>query len=98
MVMATKKMSNNFFMAILYVVVGALLCIFKAEVLSWVMTAAGVLFIVAGVLDVFKYKNTKGGIVNIAIGVVILVAGWLVLELALIIFGVLILLKVQVVE
>ena len=88
--MATKKLSNNFFMAILYVVVGALLCIFKAEVLNWVMTAAGVLFIAAGVLDVFKYKNTKGGIVNIAIGVVILVAGWLVLELALIIFGVLI--------
>ena len=85
-----KKLSNNFIMAILYVVVGALLCIFKAEVLSWVMTAAGVLFIVAGVLDIFKHKNLTGGIVNVVIGVVILVAGWLLLDIAILIFGVLI--------
>lgn len=88
--MATKKLSNNVLMAILYVVVGALLCIFRAEVLSWVMTAAGVLFIVAGILDIFKYKNTKGGLINVVIGVAILVAGWLLLEIALIVFGVLI--------
>ena len=88
--MATKKLSNDFIMAILYVVIGALLCIFRAEVLSWIMTAAGVLFVVAGVIDIVKYKNKTGGIINIAIGVVILVAGWLLLELALIIFGVLI--------
>ena len=88
--MARKKVSNNFMMAILYVVVGVLLCIFKASVLSWVMTAAGVLFVVAGVLDIFKHKNTTNGIINIVIGIAILVAGWLLLEIALIVFGVLI--------
>ncbi|MBR2974282.1 MAG: DUF308 domain-containing protein [Clostridia bacterium] len=88
--MASKKISNNFLMAILYVVVGALLCIFKAEVLNWVMTAAGVLFVVAGVLDIVKYKNNQSGIVNIVIGAVIIIAGWFILEIALIVFGVLI--------
>ena len=90
MAMSTKKLSNDFFMAILYIVIGALLCIFKAEVLSWIMTVSGVLFVVAGVIDIVKYKNKTGGIVNIVIGAVILIAGWLILEVALIIFGVLI--------
>ena len=91
--MARKKVSNNVMTAILYVVVGALLCIFKASVLSWIMTAAGVLFVVAGVLDIFKHKNTTNGIINIVIGIAILVAGWLLLEIALIVFGVLILIS-----
>ncbi len=88
--MATKKVSNNFMMAILYVVIGALLCIFKSNILSWIMTIAGALFIIAGLLDIFRHKNKKTGVINIVIGVAILVAGWLLLEIALIVFGVLI--------
>ena len=53
------------------------------------MTAAGVLFIVQGILHIVA-KRTTEGIINIVIGAVILLCGWLLLKVALIIFGVLI--------
>ena len=86
-IMAKKvKISNNTVAAVLYVLVGVLFCIFKASMLNWLLTAAGIVFIVLGVLDILK-KNLVNGIVEAVIGVVILVGGWAFVEVALIIFG-----------
>ncbi|MBQ9709838.1 MAG: DUF308 domain-containing protein [Clostridia bacterium] len=84
-----RKPDSALILAIAYVVIGILFCIFKGEVISWIMTAAGVLFIVQGILHIVA-KRTTEGIINIVIGAVILLCGWLLLKVALIIFGVLI--------
>lgn len=92
-IMAKKvKISNNTVAAVLYVLVGVLFCIFKASMLNWLLTAAGIVFIVLGVLDILK-KNLVNGIVEAVIGVVILVGGWAFVEVALIIFGALLVIK-----
>ncbi len=87
-----KKLNSNLITAILYVIVGALFCIFKGEIISWIMTIVGVLYIVQGVMDILNKDLTKG-IINCGIGVLILVLGWLFLTVASIIFGVLIIIK-----
>lgn len=88
----TKKTNSELFSSILYIVIGALLVIFKSETLNWVMTIAGVLFVVSGVLDLIK-KNISGGIVSIIIGIAILVLGWLATKVVLLILGILIAIK-----
>ena len=89
-IMAKKvKISNNTVAAVLYVLVGVLFCIFKKSMLNWLLTAAGIVFIVLGVLDILKKKHDDliKGIVEAVIGVVILVGGWAFVGVALIIFG-----------
>ena len=92
-IMAKKvKISDNTVAAVLYVLVGVLFCIFKASMLNWLLTAAGIVFIVLGVLDILN-KNLVNCIVEAVLGVVILVGGWAFVEVALIIFGALLVIK-----
>lgn len=87
----SKKKSNfasQFLTALLYVLVGILFCVFRAGMLNWILTIAGVLFILNGVFEIAK-KNLFSGIINIAIGVILLLGGNFFLSFALIVFGVL---------
>ena len=87
-----KKIDKNLFSAILYIVVGAMLIIFKSATLGFAMTIVGALFCLSGVLDVIK-KNYPGGAVSLIIGISIITLGWLVAEIVLIVLGVLIAVK-----
>lgn len=87
-----KKISSNLITAILYVVAGILFCVFKGEIVNWIMTIIGVLYIVQGVLDILN-KDLVKGVINGGIGVLIIVFGWLFATVASIIFGVLIIIK-----
>ena len=89
--MATKK-NSELFSSILYIVVGILLVIFRAQTLNWAMTIAGIFFIVSGVLDLVK-KNYTGGAVSLIIGLAILILGWLAVEIVLLVLGILIAVK-----
>jgi len=60
--------------SIILILVGVLLAIFRDNVLQWLMTAVGAVFIVLGVLDVVK-KNWVNGAVSIIIGAAIVVLG-----------------------
>lgn len=84
-----KKQNFSFSSPLIYIVLGALLVIFNAELLSWAMTVAGVFFLVMGVLDLIK-NRISGGIVNLAIGVIIIVVGWTIVDVVLRVLGVLI--------
>ncbi len=88
----SKKIDKNLFSAILYIVVGVLLIIFKSETLGWAMTIAGALFIISGILEVVK-KNYVGGGVSLAIGIAILILGWLATKIVLLVLGILIAVK-----
>ena len=78
--------------ALLYVIVGILFIVFKSGMLNWLMTIIGVVFIALGVYDIIK-KNLTNGIIEAAIGVVIIVGGWVFVEIVLIVFGALLIVK-----
>lgn len=85
----TKKNNSNLTSAVLYVVVGILFCIFRAGLLDWMLTIAGILFLAVGIFDLIK-KDITGGVVSAVIGLVIILGGWLFLEIVLLIFGILV--------
>ena len=87
-----KKKSVSISSPILYIVLGALLAIFRSSMLNWAMTLAGLFFIVMGIVDLTK-KKTLGGIINIVIGVAILVLGWVITSIVLLVLGILIAIK-----
>ena len=87
-----KKTNSELFSALLYIIIGALLVIFRSETLGWAMTIAGVIFVISGVLDVFK-RNWAGGIISLIIGIAILVLGWAAAQIVLLVLGVLIAIK-----
>ena len=81
-----KKQSLSISSPLLYIILGALLVLFKDQMLGWAMTIAGIFFIVMGVLDVLK-KNLSSGLVNLFIGVAIIAAGWLIAGIVLLVLG-----------
>ena len=92
--MAKKKIStNNIADCVLYGVIGLLLIILRASALEILMTIVGALLIVRGVLDVVNSKDLVRGVIEIAIGVVIIVCGWLIADVVLLVLGVLLTIK-----
>ena len=87
-----KKSNNELISALLYIILGVLLIVFKGATLGWAMTIAGIFFIVSGVLDVVR-KNMTSGAVSLIIGIAILVLGWLATQIVLLVLGVLIAVK-----
>ena len=90
--MAKKKLDSALFSAILYIVLGALLVIFKDQMIAWAMTIAGIVFVVVGVLELIK-KNWVGGAVSLIIGILIIVLGHVVTEVVLLVLGILLAIK-----
>ena len=84
--------SKNFLNALLYILTGLLLCIFRAQVLNVLLTVIGALFIAYGVIFLLRDEWT-GGAVSLVIGIVLILGGWLFVEIVLIIFGILLTLK-----
>lgn len=87
-----KKTNSELFSSLLYIILGAILIIFRSQTLGWAMTIAGVFFVVSGVLDLLK-KNWTGGAVSIIIGAAILILGWVAVQVVLLVLGILIALK-----
>ena len=87
-----KKNKSELFTSLLYILIGVLLIVFREETLGWAMAIAGVFFIVSGILDLVK-RNLIGGAVSLAIGITILVLGWVAIEIVLFALGLLIAIK-----
>lgn len=79
--------------AVAYIVIGVLFCIFRSGLLDVLLTVVGALFVIAGIIELILNKNLSSGLLNIAIGAIIILGGWLFLEIVLIVFGVLLILK-----
>ena len=89
--MASRK-TSNLLASILYIALGVLLIIFKAETINWAMTIAGIIFIISGIIEIIK-KEWAGGAVSLVIGIVILVLGNLLKDIVLLVLGILIAVK-----
>lgn len=87
-----KKRNSDLISALLYIVIGVLLIVFRSQTLNWAMTVAGIVFIVSGILDLVK-KNWAGGAVSLIIGIAILVLGWVAAAIVLLVLGILIAVK-----
>lgn len=97
--MAKLRLNNeNIVTAVLYGVLGVLLCVLRMGMLNVLMTLVGILFLVVGIYDIVMYLshrtyNLTRGIIETLIGVVIIVCGWTITTWVLIIFGVLLAIK-----
>ena len=87
-----KKSNSELVSAILYIIIGVVLTVFKAETLGWAMTIAGVFFVISGILDVLR-RNLLGGAVSLIIGIAILVLGCTATKIVLLGLGILIAIK-----
>ena len=87
-----KKQNNELISAILYIILGVLLIVFKSQTLGWAMTFAGAFFVISGIIDLVR-QNFAGGAVSLIIGIAILVLGWLAVEIVLLVLGILIAVK-----
>ncbi len=86
--MAKKSYQNKLWTtALLYVLVGILLCMFRTSVLNWAMTAIGAVLILMGIVQIAG-KSMVEGIITAAIGVVIVFGGWLFVDIILLVLGV----------
>ena len=86
------KKNSELFSALLYIIIGVLLVIFRSRTLGWAMTIAGIFFVISGILDMVK-KNWSSGAVSLIIGIAILVLGWLATAIVLLVLGILIAIK-----
>lgn len=87
-----KKKSNELISSLLYIIIGALLIIFRDQALGWAMTIAGVMFIVFGAVDLLR-KNYPGGAISLIIGIAIIALGNTLVDIVLLVLGILIAIK-----
>ncbi len=81
------KSNNPLINAALYIVIGLLLCIFRASLLEWAMTAVGIVMIVLGVLKALQNELIEG-VIMAAVGIVIILGGWLFVDIILLVLGI----------
>lgn len=87
-----KKKNSELFSALLYILIGVLLAIFKEGVLNWAIFVVGAIFVVSGILEVVK-KNYSGGAVSLIIGIAILILGGFLKDIVFLVLGILIAVK-----
>ncbi len=84
--------ANNLLNALLYVLIGVLMCVFKAGLLEWLMTGIGIVLMVTGILKAVK-KYPVEGILTAAVGLLILIGGWQFVDIMLLVLGVILVAK-----
>ena len=81
-----KSKKEALFTALSLIAVGILFVIFKSEIISIALTVIGGYLVVWGIVNVIN-KLFYNGIVKIVFGALVLVAGWLFIQIALYLLG-----------
>jgi uncharacterized membrane protein HdeD (DUF308 family) len=82
-----KKGSDELVAAILMIIFGLLLCIFRSSLIGVLFTIIGALLIILGIYDIIKFKAITKGIIEAVVGVVIIVFGWWLFQVAIVVLG-----------
>lgn len=82
--------STHFIAAILYLVFGILFIAFRTQMLNWALTVCGALALLYGIYLLVQRLWLYGAL-YIALGLALILGGWLFLTIVLLIFGILIL-------
>ena len=87
-----KQVKSNLTNALLYILIGLLFCVFKAGMMNVLFSVVGALLIAKGVLDILE-KNVTSGVISAVAGVAVIVLGWELTGIALMVLGIIILIK-----
>lgn len=87
-----REIKYKFVDAIAYILIGVLFCVLKSSVINWLLTIVGAILIALGIYNITK-KETTSGAIEIGAGIIVILGGWLFVEIILIILGVLLLIK-----
>lgn len=90
--MSGKRINEKFVAAVVYIVIGVLFCIFQSGMLNWLLTTAGILLIAFGIYNIVTGFPVPG-VIALAIGAIVILGGWLFVEIILIVCGVLLVAK-----
>ena len=85
-----KLINSPLTMGIALIVIGILFCALRSGFVSILMTIAGVFLIVFGVLNLVGRRYTNAAI-QIAVGAVIIICGWTIVDFTLLILGIILL-------
>lgn len=88
----TNIKGREFFSALLYIVVGVLLVVFRSDMLELALKIVGIVFAVAGILDLIR-KNWISGAVSVVIGVVVVLFAAFLIDFVMLVIGILIVIK-----
>lgn len=76
-----------------YAIIGLLLVILQSGSLGILMSIVGIMFMVVGVVEMMQNKDMIKGGVQLALGIIIIVCGWLIADIVLLVFGILLIIK-----
>ncbi len=83
---------KNIITCAVYAIIGILFIVLKGGSLGVIMTIIGGLLVVLGIMDIFKEGLLKG-LIEAAIGIGIIVCGWLIADIVLLILGIALIVK-----
>ncbi len=79
---------------ILYIVMGILMIVFRAGMIKWALIIGGALMIIYGIYSIVQKKaSTRDGVIMAIGGLVCVIGGWWFLEIALIVLGIVFIVK-----
>jgi len=84
-----KPKKENIIACILYTIFGIMFLVFRTGLLNVFMTIVGVVLILLGIFNIIAGGYVKG-IIEAALGITLIVCGWLITKYVLILLGVLI--------
>ncbi len=85
---------NNVLTCVAYVLIGVFLMALNGrETLGLLMTFIGLIFVSFGVVDVLKNDLYSKGLSESVVGIAVIVMGWLIAEIVMLVFGIVLLVK-----
>lgn len=81
-----KQLNDNLIKAIGCLVIGLLICIFKASILKWMITLVGAIFLLVGIYFLIT-RDYRFGLGYTIAGVFAILGGWFFIYVLLIIIG-----------
>lgn len=87
-----KKTNLELISSLFYILVGVLLIVLRDRALAWTMTLVGAIFLVFGILKLIG-SNWTNGAFGLIVGLSIIVFGWVLTQIVILVFGILIAVK-----
>ena len=89
--MKTNK-KDAIVISLLSIVIGVLFIIYKGSILSYIMTALGIILIIVGAIHLSKDKDKLYGVILLVFGILLIVSGWAIVSIVLYVLAVLLIL------
>lgn len=79
--------NSNAILAVTLIAVGVIFCALRSEFVSVLLSVVGTLVVLLGIFDLIEKHWTMGG-VEIAVGIIVIVCGWLLIDVSLLMLGI----------